>query len=246
LPRQNYAKPPIVEVIMEFQLAGAVSAQQLEAAIMTGLPGVYTGRREVRERIDVAAHVTPQTVETSAKRTPHVTFLRTPNGRRVVACGENLMSVHVLAPYPGWENFIDQVIEAVGAATSVVGSTALASVGVRYIDQITFANRIVNLDEYLSIMPPSPANDVNWPLQGFNVLTQRVSPDGIQLTLGLASAAPEDGRVGVVLDVLARKSLPPGTTLADGSWRAAVETLHSIQGATFEGCIKDPTRELFR
>ncbi len=72
----------------------------------------------------MSASVSPTTALNSVSRQPAVTFLCSEDSLRLIGCRDGSMSVHVLAPYPGWENRgTEHLFSAINIAGIVVFRT---------------------------------------------------------------------------------------------------------------------------
>ncbi|MBI4814772.1 MAG: TIGR04255 family protein [Deltaproteobacteria bacterium] len=245
--RRNYPRPPIVEAVIDFRFAPTNSRTALLEALRSALGARYRGTDEQQELIELSAAVRPDTIATSAKRAVHVTFLRSDDSLRLIGCGDGMLSIHVLEPYPGWESFIEQADEAIGVLPETVANQPLRSVAVRYIDRIKLSDHGPSMEDILTIMPPRP-EPMPKLLSGFHVTTHSRDPDGTLATLTLASAPREPGSdPSVVFDLtLLRAGEPLCGPFRSGAWRAIVDELHVRQREIFEASITDRARSLFQ
>ncbi len=244
---RSYPKPPIVEAVVEFHLGESIARRPLLDELGTRLAERYAGDRQQQDRLEVSAKFQADVVSTSAQRLPHVGFLRSQDGLRLIGCTEHSMSVHVLAPYPGWGSFIEQVEESIGALPDVARKTALAGLSVRYIDRIMLAAEVPAIEAYLTVMPRRP-EPLPGSLTGFHFVTQTSdAKDGTTALLTVASApASGSGGPSVILDLLLKYEGTTPIRLDDNTWRPIVEDLHQRQREAFEACITDKARALFQ
>jgi uncharacterized protein (TIGR04255 family) len=224
-----------------------MSGGQLADSLGGRLGALYPGDRGRQDRVEVAAAVEPESVSASASRRPHLTFLRSTDGLRLIGCGQGILSVHVLAPYPGWESFIEQAREAVNAMPESVRGTPVEMIAVRYIDRFALPSAGVAFNDFLTVMPAKP---VGMPelLKGFHVALQTMDPkDGTIAILTVASApSADDGHPAVIYDLNLQRQGTPICSMADNAWLSIVEDLHVRQRAIFEASITDKARELFQ
>lgn len=244
--RRVYPRPPIVEAVINFGFAEEVDGQDLSAALEAALGSQYPGAPQQQEVVEVSTKIRPDSLDTSARRLPRTKFLRSADGLRLLGCGAKALSVHVLAPYPGWERFLEQAQEALCALPSIVRDKGLASVGVRYIDRIILPAG-VRFSDFLTVMPPCPEGMPNH-LSGFHTATQTLDPsDGTIATLTLASAGTSEASLPtVVWDLVLQRNRNPRWELGDTAWLAVLEDLHIRSRSIFEASITDSTRELFQ
>ncbi|NOY25060.1 MAG: TIGR04255 family protein [Oligoflexia bacterium] len=163
--------------------------------------------------------------------------LKSRDGLRLVGCGTGRLSIHVLAPYPGWEQFINQAQQVMRAASSALGDHPISQVTVRYIDQITLPVATgLPFNELLPAMPPKPSG-MPEQLSAFRFVFQTIDPeDGCLATMTLASAPSDDeGRLVVLYDLQLRVGGDPCCGTNEAEWLPIVERLHHRQRDIFEG-----------
>lgn len=245
--RRIYPKPPIVEAVIEFRLVAGHSRDAILAAVSPTLGPQYPGARLVKELIEFSATISPEGQGSTTRRVPHVTFLRSEDSRRQIGVGQALLSSHVLAPYPGWENFIEQTRDAVEALPVEVKEAGASALSVRYIDRIVMPTAEEVVGDYLTVMPSRPAS-MPEVLSGYHVVTTAIDPrDQTLAQLTVANAPPEaDHRQVLIYDLLLQRAGTPLCTLVDTSWTTIVEELHQRQREIFEQSITDRARELFQ
>jgi uncharacterized protein (TIGR04255 family) len=247
--RRIYPNPPIVEAVIEFRVGSQMTGAELARSLRDKLAHTYDAA-EMRAQDLVQAHVSVEGggVAAASKRQPHFTFLQSASGHRLLGCGPGVLSVHTLAPYPGWESFLAQATEAVTALPGPLAETPVRTVGVRYIDRITLPDdEDVPLGEYITVLPPRP---IHMPdaLVGCHYVTQSSDPsDGTfaQLTVSSPPMTP-DGKAYLLYDLLLNRTGETLCTFEVDSWVPIVEGLHARLREIFEESITDRTRELFQ
>tara|TARA_R110002096_G_scaffold436086_1_gene667157 strand:- start:48311 stop:49003 length:693 start_codon:yes stop_codon:yes gene_type:complete len=227
-------------------LAASITGEALADVLDRALGDSYLGERKRQDKVEVSASVAEDTVSASARRRPHVVFLRSSDGRRLLGCAAQTLSVHVLAPYPGWERFIEQVEEAVGGLPSAIREGGLTKLAVRYIDRIELPESALSFDDFLRVTPPKP-EPMPSTLSAFHSVTQTIDKDtGTVASLTLASGPPATDAGPVILyDLNLERHGSPLCELENGAWLPIVELLHQRQRDVFEASITDKTRELF-
>lgn len=248
MTRRIYPKPPITEAIVELRFPKTITRDSLLDAVNTALSDSFRGERQERELVEFQASVQPGALATSARRAPHLCLLRSEDNLRQVACADGALSVHVLAPYPGWEAFSELVGEVVAAASPLLASSGIHQIAVRYIDRIVFPpDPGLSFGDLLAGMPHKPAA-MPERMTAFHYMTQTVdAEDGTVASLVLASSPSEPSGLPVVLYDLTvlRQGEPLCPAQGDG-WMKIMETLHDRQRAIFEDSITDRLRESFQ
>ena len=81
-------------------------------------------------------------------------------GTRIASLGENQLTVHMLAPYVGWEAFRPMIVEALDAYRAVAEPEGVTRVGLRYINRIVIPGESEpELSDYFTIPPKFPDVD---------------------------------------------------------------------------------------
>ena len=243
----QYAKPPIVEAIVELRLVDHVPRAELVAVLAAALGDRYCGERQQQIQVTVQAILHAETIGSTAAQAPTAEFLRTADGLRVIGCTHGGVSVHVLAPYPGWAEFVSDIEVVVAALVPSYGDRAVREVLVRYIDRVILPAPPVDLATYFRVLPPLPAPG---PAQvgGVSVNLLRTDGAGLETLVTLRTdEQPGDVQPAVVLDFVARQVLATaGQLAAKSTWMPVVEQLHDLQYDTFKACIWPACEELFQ
>ena len=247
MPRRIYPNPPIVEAVIEFRFLSGMTREESIDILATALGEKYTGERKKQETLELSARIAAEGLETTTRQRLRSLFLQSSDGLRLLGCGNGFLSVHVLAPYPGWENFLDQARETISVLARQARS-ALAAVTVRYIDRILLpAGKPVSFSDYFTITPPRPVA-MSHQLSGFHVVTETHDPEnGTIALLRFASAAPDpQGHPVVIYDLTVQRLGDPVCGLDENEWVPIVERLHEQQRELFEASITDQMRERFQ
>lgn len=248
MERRIYPKPPIVEAIIELRFAGQVDRQALVDAMVKHHGEDYSGQRRAQEFVKVTAAVLPESAAAEVQRIPHADFLTSPSGLRVIGCRDNVLSFHVLAPYPGWENFRDHVRDVLSRLPKGIADLGVEALAVRYIDRIVLPEPGASPGKFFLLLAGLP-NLGPSNVAALHFLLERSDPDsGLETALMLRGDNPEsDGRPAFVFDFLAVQKTPAGLKAGDESaWWPTVEILHKLQRESFEASITEPCRELFQ
>lgn len=242
--RRIYPRAPIVEAVIDFRHDSDSSVDEVLRSLRTSLGTKYTGEPRKQNRFEISATVEGDAVKSTAETRPHMTFLRSADGLRLIGCAPRTLSIHVLAPYPGWERFLEQAQEAVHALPPHLLSANVTAVAVRYIDRIALPDG--NASRFISIMPKRPGS-MPAQLTAFHVVTQAEDPaDGTTAMLTIASAHPgPDGKTVMIYDLNVQRIGASLCRFDDSQWVPIVEALHKRQREIFEDSITDDMRKLF-
>lgn len=248
MTRRIYPNPPIVEAVIDFRIGPDVKGDRLLDALQKGLGEKYVGDQKKQDRVEFHATLADGAVATGAKKAPHLTFLQSGDGLRLIGCGDGMLSVHVLAPYPGWESFIEQAKEALDAAAPHLDGQMISTVAVRYIDRISLPlDEETSFNHLLTAIPNRPES-MPTTLTGFHFVTQALDEtEGTLASLTVASAPPDsEGRPVVLYDLTLKRAGQPLCACDADEWLPIVEALHEQQRDIFEESITEKLRETFR
>lgn len=125
----------------------------VEAQLLEGFAAQFPGQRRALNSYEVRAEWRDGALATNGERSFSRWLLPDSAGTRLVGVGADVLSVHVLAPYPGWSVFRPLVDEVSARYLAICRPKALTQVAVRYIDQILVPAE-ADLDAYFAALPP--------------------------------------------------------------------------------------------
>lgn len=128
--------------------------------------------------------------------------------------GENVLTVNVLAPYPGWERMRRDVSDVWCQASEVLEPVAITRIGLRYINRIPLATHDERLQGWVSPgdhIPPSVLDSG----PGVLLKVQTTLDAANRLIVTLTDPASEAGNAdrGIVLDIdrIVEREVSPAT-----------------------------------
>lgn len=238
-----YARPPIIEAVIELRFAATSSQPVIEAAARRLRDDYLFSDQEnvVQFKLEpMAQKAEPSTLWLGVKlssmdRTDSVLFRQD-----AFICSR-------LAPYTGWDDFFARTVRAWEVWRKSAGYTALSRIGVRYVNRIDIPlgnETLVQTEDYLNIFPKSP-DDLVTPMSGYAMqVTRPLGVDDCVLTLNTATVPPPlIGFASIVLDldVFKETSLPQRD---DEMW-SLLTRMRGYKNRIFESCITDRARALF-
>jgi uncharacterized protein (TIGR04255 family) len=133
MPNPQLKKSPILEAVCEFRFAPESEWDwTIPGRLAEALKGSYPTRKEVLPQVlrfgDDPGGLDPVP--------PERIQLYAADGLSLVQTGPRLLTVNRLAPYPGWESFVDAVRGLVKEYEAMCGWGPLARVGLLYINRI--------------------------------------------------------------------------------------------------------------
>lgn len=244
---QHYPHAPIIEAII------SIGCELPRAKTLSGLLGVHEVLKSDYPKQAPRFQFQFQVEVAQVKGTfnpPEVTGYQfiSKDGKRSVSVELNGFAFGQLAPYDRWETFSAEARRMWDIYESALHPTRINRVGVRFINRIDIPapeGKGVDLDTYLHTAPRIPA-ELPQMMQTFFVRLQlefQNKPKGTLVLTQTLVPPPLPGFVSAVLDLdFALHGIDADTTTA---WME-IERLRHQKNATFEACIKDAARELFK
>lgn len=242
---KQYNKPPIDEAVVEFLFDptrewDATVPGRLQAALANAYPG--------QPRTQMLFSLAPQVLGT-APRIPFApgvvsrTLLPSADGKRLIGISANLLTVHELEPYGGWDEFSGRVAEALHVYWNVHVPRGVRRIRVRYVNRIVIPVAAVDLDDYFTSAPRLPGG--GGPLQNFITRVEQPYDDGsvAVMTFAPTRKGTTSQSCAFVLDLDLLRSFGDPTDVQ--TTLAALETLRGRERDAFEAMITDRTRQLF-
>lgn len=243
MPRR-YANDPLIEAVVELRFVPGRPWDGTEPGLLyERLKPLFPGREsgvsvDVRQDFDaqerqLSQHIAPR---------PEWRFLR--DDKRVfVRLAPNLLSVHSLTPYVGWDELCPLVIDSIDKYREVAEPSAIARAGILYLNRFRL-EAPAELSDFLDFYPysgnqlPADSFDMSAVLHfpydgGGNLMRARVWDEhsgdpavvAISLDFDYFTASPE---------VISWDELPTWLDLG-----------HERANSVFEGSIKAPLRDRF-
>ncbi|PMB39129.1 hypothetical protein CEN47_05450, partial [Fischerella thermalis CCMEE 5319] len=166
--------------------------------------------------------------------------------KRLVGVGNNVLSIHSLRPYEGWEEFRQRIGEAFQVYLEVAKPVGVTRIALRYINRIAIpSNQEIELRDYFTIYPQIPKDGVPNKMTAFLTRTELIYEDTpIRLVLNLSDAIAPAEQIVIVLDL----EIFQDWVEKPLSLQEAISNLYELkqrEGQAFENLITDRTRELF-
>jgi uncharacterized protein (TIGR04255 family) len=243
--RRVYRKPPIVEATFEcifepsksWSLASPASLYEYLKADYPAEPTVISaGTLEVTTRegaITPSFRVPPETQRYQ---------FATSDGLYLVRVSREVLSLHVLAPYPGWPTFRTRIEQALRSYIEVVKPEEAKRISLRYVNSIDLRKKLVEFPSYFN-MPFQVPDGLDFAIESFFLRFEALRPDHTRLIQTFASMPGESVSVILDLDLIRERSYKSNDfnrTLLD-----EIDSLREIERDVFEETITDKLREIF-
>lgn len=238
----QYKNPPLVEAVCSFKFGGEQTWNGtipglLYAELRDGYP------EQPEQRMIFQANLFPADSGQAAQTQQQVvTAFR--NGSKVLSVGPDLLSVHSLKPYEGWDSLKARTSRAYEAYCKVGTPNTVENVGVRYINQVMVPSGPVRLEDYFTVTQVLPMDGFGGTtLSSFFDRTELVYED-IPATIAFTWASAESERPDSSAFVLDFDMAWKEESSIDDAL-GHLEVLHQRAQAAFESLIRDSLRESF-
>jgi uncharacterized protein (TIGR04255 family) len=244
MTRRQYRNPPIKEALCEFRFVGSKWAFGTPAKIYDNLRVEYPEEPASVLQAGIQFGVDPASESAFQVPVGRVRFSTTA-GDSLVMVGHDLLSIHALPNYPGWEEFRRRIEVALAAYVSAAEPVGVQRVGVRYVNEIRLAQPMVELLDYLTL-PPQLPDLASLTVRNFFMRIECESADTpMRLVETLGSAQAEEGEVAFVLDLDTNREWPMSEPLLIREALSAAEELRDFERDVFEELITDKLRATF-
>ena len=245
MSQPSYRKPPITEAIIQIQFKNSVDTKLMGKALKkfrTLYPN-YKTLKNLNVKVNVKEAGSKPDTDTD-EDIGHL--FASSDFSQQLSIWDSKISDTQLAPYSGWEAFIERFRKDFNTWRKVIGFQEVKQIGVRYINRIDMPieSGIVEHETYLNLYPAVPGiiNPIfNQAVQVMSELTD------IKSTLRINSAmveSPLPNHLAIIIDQDIVSVLDPPQ-----SEKEIVRHLNAVRtkkNDIFEACITDKSRELFK
>jgi uncharacterized protein (TIGR04255 family) len=249
MTRRQYSNPPIEEAVCEFRFVpGPAWNLTVPGLFYEKIRDAYPGEPQQQNLIatEVLAGQMPANPEFTVRQGVTKLLFQSADNKRLVGVGNNVLSIHSLRPYEGWEDFRQRIDEAFQVYLEVAKPIGITRIALRYINRIAIPyNQEIQLRDYFTIYPQIPTDGVPSRMSAFLTRTELIYEDTpIKLVLTLSDAIAPAGQIALVLDI----EIFQDWVEKPLSLQEALSNLYELkqrEGQAFENLITERTRELF-
>jgi uncharacterized protein (TIGR04255 family) len=243
--RHQYKKPPILEASFECHFEPSESwSLASPATLFEDLKLGYPAEPTILTAGNLEVQTQAGTSIPSVRMLPQAQRYQfgSLDGQHLIRIGQDIVSVHEIGPYPGWEVFRARIIQALTAYVEVTKPKSIRRISLRYVNQISLGTGSVELSDYFSI-PFEMPEGLDFSVASFFLRFEAVRPDGIKLIQSFANLPSET--LSVILDLdLIRENPDTSAGFVLGALDE-VDSLRDIEREAFESVITDKLRETF-
>lgn len=241
-----YENPPLIEAVCEFQFEPSQPWDWTIPGLVYDKVKKDFPKKKQQNVIEMEAHVEHDELMPSIKKgsVARLQFLRE-DETALLQVGSNLFVVNHLRPYPTWEMFREMIKDGLAIYRDVANPKALKRIGLRYINRLEIPESQVEIEDYIRAVPtiPEPVPQV------FATWIQRVEipfedSNGLMIMQSGLLKHEEPNKVVFLLDLDFITLNVQEVKLENVTdW---LEQAHDAVEKTFEVCITDKSRALFK
>lgn len=239
-----YGNPPLIEAVCEFQFEPSQPWDwTIPGLIYDKVKGEFPKKKQ-KNAIEMELRADQEISQTVKGGVARMQFLRENEGA-LLQVGPNVISAHHYKPYPAWHVYREMIKNALAVYRDVANPKGLKRIGLRYINRLMIKEGQIRIEDYILAVPhiPEPVPQI------FGAWFQRVEVPHIDanglIVIQSGSPLPDDPNTILMILDLDFVTLDVGKIGLDATmdW---VDRAHDEIEKTFEACITDKTRELFK
>jgi uncharacterized protein (TIGR04255 family) len=249
MQRRQYWNPPIEEAVCEFRfLPDPDQDFAAPARFYETIRKDYPSKPEFQPLppSEPTVEGKPAGVQVAFRGQSGKILFRNDTRTHLVGLASNLLSVHVLSPYPGWESFRPKIVQAIDAYIAAVGPKGLNRIGFRYINKIEVGQDDVPIAKLLTVSPLMPET-ISLDKASFFVRVEAAYRDRpARLAVNVASIEPsKPGGAAMLLDLEVYQDWPSEQPLPIAESMAAIDDFRVRERNAFEAYVTDDARKIF-
>jgi len=244
-PARSYKRPPAVETVIELKYRTPIDEQTIKKVAKKFRPHYPRSERQtgVEYRVDIKTgkiDTVPEWhgLKLASEDAADVLFIRTMGFSHIR-----------LAPYLGWNRFIDGATRNWVTAIGVIGRRAISRVGLRYMNRLDVPvqkDKELKIEDYLRIIPITIEFGLKWdPISTYLVhFTRSLGVDGFFVNVSTGTTdSPLVNHRSLLLDI---DVYSDGLNLLKDSdiWNLAAK-MRTYKNDIFEATVTDNARALF-
>jgi uncharacterized protein (TIGR04255 family) len=226
---KKYKKPPLIEVVCEFQFEPDPDKKMFDPL----LENFWKGKMRAAFPQAIQPTEPPDRLHRFASR----------EGKTFVQIGENLLVVNQLPPYYGWERFEPVVVDCFREYARHWKPLGVKTAAIHYVNKIDIPQLEFELDKYFNLMVlPDFPNKPVWDITA-SYKVQGAQKDDVVVTIlrQHPSADPEGVSFLITWNYFASRELPADT----GEIQSWLRDAHDFQRELFLSTLTEECRKLF-
>ena len=245
--RRHYARPPIVEAVLDIRCGYAASTSaEVFAKFLAAHQAAFPEPKDVHSYVaEVTMRPGGASPETAGKATHDGQMATSSDRLEVVRATKQGFRFSRLTPYAGWEAFESRAKQLWASFRALTNPDKITRLGIRTVNRLDLPMPFGDFSDYFQTYP-LVGPQLPQELHGFLMRFQSAYADIEGKLLFTQTAVPSDkqGHVAIILDIdLFREDNVPQD---DESLWTLLSVMRDRKDEAFEACITDKSRELFK
>jgi uncharacterized protein (TIGR04255 family) len=235
--QKQYAKPPIIEAVIDFQFRADFSDKTLEKMLLL-LKSTFP---QIEQQVTFDVQIAETKLGVSPPK-PSGFKLSSGDQLDIVLLRKQAVTNSRLAPYQGWPALEERTRRVWDRISKFVSYHDVRRVGVRYINRLDIPGQFIKTDEWITmgLKPPSTISRTFGEF-GFRVVTHEAQLGTILACGSVPSPLVDHSSINLDIDVFADHDLPERE---EEMW-AFLRTMRQRKNEVFESCITEKMRQQF-
>ncbi|MCZ6489508.1 MAG: TIGR04255 family protein [Acidobacteria bacterium] len=241
---KKYKNPPLLEAVCEFRFVR-------QSPWDLSMPGLmykkfetrFPNKKQVKE-VDYLIRVGGQAGPIQEIKTRERLQLLVEDEKEIIQVGEHLLSINRLSPYSSWEEFFPLIKEALAAYREIAAPDAFERVGLKYVNKIQIPQAPFQFEHFFDFYPSLGERLPQEHGPFFMGLDFSFDKDRDRLRLEITNGKtvkPENSIIFLTLDYNSTDREILNFAKIEDWLKCAHDRIEEV----FEGCLKEPSRELF-
>jgi uncharacterized protein (TIGR04255 family) len=256
MSNKQYLHPPVEEAICEFHFLHKEEWDMLLPALYREqIKDVYSGKPRTQNLVEAELGYSQQLNESGITFKQGITryLFSTPDEINRVGIAPNILSVHFLHPYGGWEKFYHRIQGALRKYLELAKPSGVLRISLRYINRIKIPfpeDGHLSLETYFAAPPSVPESFSKNLLTSFSLRNEFLYGEDkpVRLTVSFSDLKTPDPTLSeFLLDIEASEEWAPDDNLtpAIDDILEALNKLKNSESEVFETFVTDEMRRLF-
>lgn len=153
---RRYRKPPVVEALCEMYFQDSEWDDTLIGQFYERVKSEFPRKRQQEIQEAQVRFSTSGEAAAGVRRLPPRMQFLTDAGDRMIQLGRDLLVVNQLRPYRHFEEWVENLCQALKLYQELVAPARLARLGVRYINRVVIPAVTVRMEDYFTVYPEIP------------------------------------------------------------------------------------------
>ena len=237
---KQYPNPPIEEALVELRFDPGPEWDWTVPGMLRAKLPIYSNSHSTQQHLTVGVRGAGFVGGTGITRV----HLATEDKAQLLGIGPDLISVHRLRPYDGWNNLRPRVEEALQTYSDLQSPKGVARVGLRYVNKFAFHGSPSGLVKYVRTSLPVPERNESG-VERVITNAHVTLASGAFVAITVAAARLDADKTELTLDFDLTLDCSGAEPLSLDEVMSRIDGLRTEERLAFEDMITDDARALF-